>query len=68
MADKSGDKELKEWIEKSNTSGLKEIATFAKGLLTDYPAVENALTLPLSNGPVERNVEPPENDQKADVW
>jgi hypothetical protein len=56
MAEKSGDTKLREWIEKSSTSGLKEIASFAKGLLADCPAVENALTLPWSNGPVEGNV------------
>lgn len=56
MAEKSGDMELKEWIEKSSTSGIKEIESFAKGLLADYSAVENALTLLWSNGPVEGNV------------
>lgn len=56
MVEKSGDTELKEWIEKSITSGLKEIASFAKGLLADYSAVENALTLLWSDGPVEGNV------------
>jgi len=56
MAERSGDTELREWIEQSISSGVKEIASFAKGLLADYPAVENALTLPWSNGPVEGNV------------
>lgn len=56
MAEKSGVTKLRQWIAKSSTSGLKEIAPFAKGLLADYPAVENALTLPWSNGPVEGNV------------
>lgn len=56
MAERSGNTELKKWIEKSTKSGVKEMASFAKGLLTDYNAVKNALTLPWSNGPVEGNV------------
>lgn len=56
MAERSGNTELKKWIEKSTRSGVKEMASFAKGLLTDYNAVKNALTLPWSNGPVEGNV------------
>jgi len=56
MAARSGNTELKEWIDRSTRSGIKEIASFAKGVRADYPAVENALTLPWSNGPVEGNV------------
>ncbi|MYY49932.1 hypothetical protein CMT87_09000 [Elizabethkingia anophelis] len=52
----SGSRELNDWVERSTSSGIKEIATFAKGILADYMAVENALTLPWSNGPVEGNV------------
>lgn len=56
MIKRSGDKKLRAWIDRSITSGIKEIASFAKGILADYPAVENAFTLPWSNGPVEGNV------------
>lgn len=56
MAKRSGNIELRDWIVKSRQSGISEMASFAKGLLTDYTAVENALTLPWSNGPVEGNV------------
>lgn len=56
MVERSGNTELKEWIDKSNKSRVKEMASFAKGLLADCKAVENALSLPWSNGPVEGNV------------
>ena len=56
MARRAGNTELKEWVDRSIRSGIKEIVSFAKGVLTDYPAIENALTLPWSNGPVEGNV------------
>ncbi len=35
---------------------LRELKGFAGGLLSDYQAVENALTLPWSNGQVEGQV------------
>lgn len=56
MAGRSGNTELRSWIDQSTESDIKEITSFARGLLADYPAVENALTLPWSNGPVEGNV------------
>ena len=56
MKDKTGNRELKQWIELSKQSGINEMASFAKGLLSDYDAIENALTLKWSNGPVEGNV------------
>lgn len=56
MAKRSGNIELRDWIMKSKRSGIPEMASFAKGLLTDYAAIENALTLQWSNGPVEGNV------------
>lgn len=55
MVDRTGDKELRGWIDQSTDSGIKQLAAFAKGLSTDYHAVENALTLKWSNGPVEGN-------------
>lgn len=56
MVDKSGTSNLKQWIDQSIKSGISEMASFAKGLLTDYRAIENALSLNWSNGPVEGNV------------
>lgn len=56
MSEKSGGKKLREWISQSSKSGISEMASFAKGLLSDYAAIENALSLPWSNGPVEGNV------------
>lgn len=56
VAARSGDTELRGWIDQSTKSDIKEMVSFAKGLLADYPAIENALVLPWSNGPVEGNV------------
>ncbi len=67
IAKRSGNIELRNWIVKSRESGISEMASFAKGLLADYAAIENALTLPWSNGPVEGKCEQAENDQAADV-
>lgn len=41
------------FIDRYVKSGLKEIASFANGLLKDIEAVENAVASPLSNGFVE---------------
>lgn len=55
MENKAGN-ELNGWIEEVQNSVITELRTFAKGLLTDLKAVENAISLPWSNGPVEGNV------------
>ncbi|MES2653389.1 MAG: ISL3 family transposase [Bacteroidota bacterium] len=55
MENKNGD-QLGTWIENVKSAGISEINTFANGLLKDYRSIENALTLPWSNGPVEGNV------------
>jgi transposase len=47
---------LSSWIEKVNNSGMQELKGFANGLLNDYEAVKNAITLPWSNGPVEGHI------------
>lgn len=47
---------LKEWIEEVVQSSIKELKSFATGLMSDLKAVENALTLPWSNGQVEGQV------------
>ncbi|WP_443147257.1 transposase [Pedobacter sp. GR22-6] len=48
--------QLQGWIEKVLNSGIREMATFANGLLRDYQSIENAISLLWSNGPVEGNV------------
>lgn len=44
---------LNNWIKNAIASNVKEIKGFAKGLLSDIEAIENAVILPWSNGPVE---------------
>jgi len=55
MQNRAGN-ELSGWIQEAKNSVVTELGTFAKGLLTDLKAVENAIRLPWSNGPVEGNV------------
>lgn len=55
MTNKLGD-QLKHWIDRARASGIREMAAFATGLLTDYQAIRNAMSLHWSNGPVEGNV------------
>ncbi len=55
LADKS-DSQLSLWIDEARASGIKEIHSFAKGMLTDFSAVKNAFTQPWSNGQVEGQV------------
>jgi len=52
MENKLGN-QLQGWIKKVLNSRISEIATFANGLLRDYKSIENAISLPWSNGPVE---------------
>jgi len=52
MTNKLGD-QLKHWIDRARASGIREMAAFATGLLTDYQAIRNAMSLHWSNGPVE---------------
>jgi transposase len=47
---------LKDWIEEVLLSSINELKSFAKGLLSDFKAVENALTLPWSNGRLEGQI------------
>ncbi|EDP94122.1 transposase [Kordia algicida OT-1] len=37
-------------------SGIKEVISFAKGVIADYDAIKNAVNLPWNNGPVEGSV------------
>jgi transposase len=55
MADRAGHL-LDAWITDAQESGLAPLAGFARGLITDYEAVRNGLTLPHSSGAVEGNV------------
>ncbi len=55
---KTGEGQIQEWIKsieesKDNLPGLK---TFARGLKRDIKAVQNAIQLKWSNGPVEGHV------------
>lgn len=45
--------DLDGWLAKAAKSSVKGFQTFAKGLREDYDAVKAALTLDVSNGPVE---------------
>jgi transposase len=48
--------QLEQWIQDAVTSDVKEVKTFAVGLLPDQPAVHAAMTHPWSNGPTEGHV------------
>ncbi|HLY28196.1 MAG TPA: transposase, partial [Aggregatilineales bacterium] len=45
-----------EWLQQSLHSTLREIRSFARGILRDYDAVRAAIALPYSNGMVEGHV------------
>jgi hypothetical protein len=47
---------LNQWINSAVTTDLPPLRSFARGLLPDYDAVRNGLTLPHSSGPVEGNI------------
>jgi transposase len=47
---------LSNWIGEVEQSSIHELKGFARGLLSDYQAVVNALTLPWSNGQVEGQI------------
>jgi hypothetical protein len=47
---------LDAWIITTQLSGLPPLASFARGLLADYDAVRNGLSLPFSSGACEGNV------------
>ena len=48
--------ELSRWIESAKATGIRELRSFAAGLLRDQAAVVAALSLPWSNGQVEGHV------------
>ena len=47
---------LETWLERAEASGQSTLRSFACGIRRDYAAVEAALRLPYSNGPVEGHV------------
>ncbi|MGF6889403.1 transposase [Nocardia sp. GAS34] len=56
MVRERGGKHLDTWIAAAKSSGIKQLAGFADGLLKDYDAVRNGLMLEWSSGAVEGNV------------
>lgn len=48
--------ELDAWLSVCGDSGVKELETFAQGLLRDLPAVKAAFHMPYSNGPTEGHI------------
>jgi transposase len=44
------------WLRDCLASGMPELVHFASGLQREQPAVQAALTLPYSNGPVEGQI------------
>ena len=48
--------DLKCWIDEISGTNLKELKSFAKGLLSDITAVTNAVSLSWSNGQVEGQI------------
>jgi len=47
---------LPAWITEAQASGVEELARFATGLLSDFPAIQAGFTLPWSQGQVEGQV------------
>jgi len=48
--------QLRPWLEAAQASDLRELKSLAEGIERDYAAVEAALRLPYSSGPVEGNI------------
>jgi transposase len=48
--------QLRPWLSAAKASDLKELKSLAEGIERDYAAVEAALRLPYSTGPVEGNI------------
>ncbi|RJO77686.1 transposase [Nocardia panacis] len=56
MAREREGRHLDTWISNAKASGIAQLASFADGLLKDYDAVRNGLTMEWSSGAVEGNV------------
>jgi transposase len=48
--------QLRPWLSAAQASDLKELKSLAEGMGRDYAAIEAALRLPYSTGPVEGNI------------
>jgi DNA-binding CsgD family transcriptional regulator len=48
--------QLRPWLDAAQASELKELKSLAEGMERDYAAIEAALRLPYSTGPVEGNI------------
>jgi transposase len=47
---------LEPWLARAATSALSPFRRFARGLRADYAAVQAAVTLPWSQGPIEGHI------------
>ena len=56
MMENKQENQLNEWIDQAIQSSISELKGFIKGLLNDYEAVKNALSLSWSNGQVEGQI------------
>jgi len=56
MMEKKEGARLAKWIDDVNDSSIKELQSFALGVVNDFAAVQNALTLRWSNGQVEGQI------------
>jgi transposase len=56
MLRKQQPEQLRPWLEAAQASELAELKSLAGGMARDYAAVEAALRLPYSTGPVEGNI------------
>jgi transposase len=56
MLRKRQPEQLRAWLDAAQASELRELKSLAEGMERDYAAVEAALRLPYSTGPVEGNI------------
>jgi transposase len=56
MLRKRQPEQLRPWLDVARASDLRELKSLAEGIERDYDAVEAALRLPYSTGPVEGNI------------
>jgi len=56
MLRKRQPEQLRPWLDAAKASDLRELKSLAEGIERDYAAVEAALRLPYSTGPVEGNI------------
>jgi transposase len=56
MLRKRQPEQLRPWLSAAQASNLRELKSLAEGMERDYAAIEAALRLPYSTGPVEGNI------------